>query len=104
MTHLERLAIEATINSEYQDGYEPAHFIDHRVWAWSVSDGLACAPQKRGGVIASCVKKGWLEYDGNFGESRDDDTIALTRAGVEAALAEGIKFPSMTTANRGDFK
>jgi hypothetical protein len=91
MTDLERMTLEAIINSDYQDGFEPQHFVDHAVWAWDVTDNMTCEPNQKGGAIASCVKKGWVIAD-CLGKTSDDDILQLTQAGVDAAVAAGIEF------------
>lgn len=79
MTELQNMVMRATIDNDYQ---VPGAEVGTPVWAWSVSDAMACDPASRGGAIASCVKAGWIEHTGRFG---DEDTITLTAAGAEAA-------------------
>jgi hypothetical protein len=90
MTDYEKAALEATIQNDYQhedyDDMPGTH-----VWAWSVHENMDGVPvASRGGVIASCVKKGWLEVFQD-GVNRDDDTIAITAKGLDVALEAGIR-------------
>ena len=73
------MVLQATIENDYQ---VPGDEVGTEVWAWSVANGMDCAPASKGGAIASCVKAGWITHTGSFGE---DDTITLTAAGAEAA-------------------
>jgi hypothetical protein len=90
MTDLERMTLEAIINSEYQDSTRPERLVGHAVWAWDVTGRMTCEPSQKGGAISSCVKKGWVVAD-CLGNTSDDDVLELTKAGVDAALAAGIE-------------
>jgi len=91
MTEFERSAIEALIHNDYTSGsgYFGEDVVLCPVWDFAVHDKMACAPNQRGGVIASLVKKGWVlesEYEPTV------YTLMLTREGYEAAVANGISF------------
>jgi len=91
MTNLETKVLEAIIGSNFNagNGIAGEELIGNAIWADSILDALAddgVAPASRGGAIASCTKKGFV----NFWEDDDGDLIALTREGFDAAAKAGI--------------
>jgi len=85
ITAKEKELLASIVNSEYQDGGDPA---GHHVWLDYIVDS-----KSRGGVLTSLQKKGCVElnivslsksYNRKNGIS--DSTVAITETGIKALL------------------
>jgi hypothetical protein len=86
ITEKERALLEGIRDSQYHDGQDP---IEHATWTWDALDNSGLNPESRGGVASSLEKKGLAWFDQATTKaigSGDDDTCAITAAGMAALL------------------
>lgn len=84
LTSNEARALRACFASEYADGGKHPS-----PWSWSVTEHSGLKPRSLGGVVASLVAKGLVTSNG-VGTKQDDNYVAVTEAGFQAARAAGL--------------
>ena len=85
ITTKEFKVLDAIINNEYQDNYEPEDAINQPTWLSVVSD-YSYQGKVFSGLISSLTEKDMIRTDLDIPTSRDIDqsTIAITKNGFNA--------------------
>jgi hypothetical protein len=102
ITEKERALLEGIRDSQYHDGRDP---VDNPTWTWDALDNSGLNPESRGGVASSLEKKGLAWFDQATTKaigSGDDDSCAITAAGMAALLRHYEDNGINANAIRGD--
>lgn len=85
LTDNEKKVLLAIAQSEYQNGTDDKDLVGHHVWSEFIADNAGINKRSVAGVFSSLSKKGLIETYNSYGQN--EDTVALTAAGVQALNA-----------------